>query len=87
VADNLTTFEPFRFVNQDKNSTKVGEDYVFFGMGKHACPGRWFAVQEIKTILSMLIRDYKISPLGPIVFPTSDYTRIPTGRFKIVPRK
>nr|ANH61882.1 CYP5311B1 [Absidia caerulea] len=87
VADNLGKFEPYRFVNQDKNSTKVGEDFVFFGMGKHACPGRWFAIQEIKTIISMLIRDYKISPLGPVVFPVSDYTRIPTGRFKIVPRK
>ncbi|KAI8342479.1 cytochrome P450 [Chlamydoabsidia padenii] len=87
VSDNIDMFEPYRYVNQGRNSTKLGEDFILFGMGKHACPGRWFAIQEIKTILSLLIRDYKVSPVGPVVFPTSDYTRIPTGRFKIVPRK
>ncbi|KAI8337992.1 cytochrome P450 [Chlamydoabsidia padenii] len=87
VTDDIDTFKPYRFVNQDKNSTKVGEDFIFFGMGKHACPGRWFAIQEIKTIIAMMIRSYHLSALGPVIFPTDDYSRIPTGRFKIVPRK
>ncbi|ORZ05075.1 cytochrome P450 [Absidia repens] len=84
---NANNFEPYRFVDQGKNSTKIGDDFMFFGMFKHACPGRWFAIQEIKTILAMLIRSYKMSAIDSVVFPTSDYTRIPTGRFKIVPRK
>nr|ATF27934.1 steroid 11 beta hydroxylase [Absidia caerulea] len=87
VTDNLKSFEPYRFVNQDRNSTKIGEDFIFFGMGKHACPGRWFAIQEIKTIIAMMIRSYQLSALGPVTFPTDDYSRIPMGRFKIVPRK
>ncbi|ORZ15104.1 cytochrome P450, partial [Absidia repens] len=33
-AENLNTFDAYRFVNQDKNSTKIGEDFMFFGMGK-----------------------------------------------------
>jgi hypothetical protein len=28
-----------------------------------------------------------MSAIDSVAFPTSDYTRIPTGRFKIVPRK
>ncbi|CAO3593299.1 unnamed protein product [Absidia cylindrospora] len=86
-ADNVNTFDAFRFVNQDKNSTKIGEDFLFFGMGKHSCPGRWFAIQEIKTILSMLIRSYKMSAVGPITFPVDCNSSIPNGQFKIVPRK
>ncbi|RUS31350.1 hypothetical protein BC938DRAFT_477999 [Jimgerdemannia flammicorona] len=48
---------------------------------RHACPGRFFAVQEIKTIVSILIRKYrivrptpavsrsiKINPKGPLMF-------------------
>ncbi|KAI8337991.1 cytochrome P450 [Chlamydoabsidia padenii] len=88
VSDDIATFNPYRFVNQDTNSTKGGEDFLFFGMGKHACPGRWFAIQEIKTIVSMMIRSYRLSALSPITFPTDEFSRIPwTGRFKIVPRK
>lgn len=37
--DDLTTFQPFRFVGHDKQVTKAGKDYLAFGMGRHACPG------------------------------------------------
>ncbi|KAI8337990.1 cytochrome P450 [Chlamydoabsidia padenii] len=87
VNGNINGFDPYRFLDQDKNSTKIGEDFLFFGMGKRACPGRWFAIQEIKTIVSMMIRNYHLTALSPIIFPTDDYSRTPTGQFKIVPRK
>lgn len=29
-----------------------------FGYGRHACPGRFFAAQEIKAIMSFILREY-----------------------------
>ncbi|ORX50564.1 cytochrome P450 [Hesseltinella vesiculosa] len=59
----LNEFNPFRHVG-DKSVTKVGEDFVSFGMGKHACPGRWFATHQIKGIISSAIRLYDIESTG-----------------------
>ncbi|KAI8065232.1 cytochrome P450 [Gongronella butleri] len=88
TADDLYEFNPYRFLDRDKNSTKIGEDFTFFGMGKHACPGRWFAIQEIKTMMSMLIRSYKIEPVGPpIQWPTAERVAFPNAKFKLTPRK
>ncbi|RUO96095.1 cytochrome P450 [Jimgerdemannia flammicorona] len=74
-------FNPWRFVNKNKQATKVGVDFLRFGMGKHACPGRFFAIQEIKTIVSIIMRKSRIvrptpsasrsikeHPEGPLMF-------------------
>ncbi|RUS20931.1 cytochrome P450 [Endogone sp. FLAS-F59071] len=60
-GSNPELFDPWRFVNKAKQSSKVGPDYLKFGMGKHACPGRFLAIQEIKTLVSHLIRKYRIT--------------------------
>ncbi|KAH7141617.1 putative cytochrome P450 [Dactylonectria macrodidyma] len=31
-----------------------------FGYGRHACPGRFFAAQEIKAIMSFILREYDV---------------------------
>ncbi|KAG2224161.1 hypothetical protein INT45_000176 [Circinella minor] len=83
---NHDKFEPFRYVGMGRPSTKIGDDFLVFGEGKHACPGRWFALQEIKTVVSLLIRDYTLKPNGPIEFPTNVNTGIPSGKV-IIQRK
>ncbi|KAI1366518.1 cytochrome P450 [Xylaria arbuscula] len=40
--------------------TSIGDTSQNFGLGKHACPGRFFAAQEIKIILSYLLLHYDI---------------------------
>ncbi|KAI0540062.1 cytochrome P450 [Xylaria digitata] len=40
--------------------TSIGDTNQNFGLGKHACPGRFFAAQEIKLILSHLLLNYDI---------------------------
>lgn len=45
----------------NKHSTQPGRDFVTFGLGKHLCPGRFFAVHEIKLSLIFLFTRYKIS--------------------------
>ncbi|KAK4151733.1 cytochrome P450 [Chaetomidium leptoderma] len=73
-------YQPFRFVKDAKPShtTATGgtyEDepeaakptttYLGFGYGRHACPGRWFAVLILKMILSYVTVHYDIQPTGP----------------------
>lgn len=36
---NHDVFQPFRYADvTDRQSTKIGDDYLIFGLGKHACP-------------------------------------------------
>ncbi|GBB93499.1 hypothetical protein RclHR1_21800002 [Rhizophagus clarus] len=59
-GDDAEEFKPFRFVNANSPATKVDRHYVVFGGGKHACPGRFFAINESKLILHKLILKYNI---------------------------
>lgn len=38
----------------------TGPSFLTFGHGRHACPGRFFAVQEIKLLLAQIILNYDI---------------------------
>lgn len=42
----------------------TNESNLAFGYGRHACPGRFFAANEIKMILARLILDYDIKMPG-----------------------
>ncbi|KAI1811306.1 cytochrome P450 monooxygenase-like protein [Poronia punctata] len=57
------------------------EQSLFFGYGRHACPGRFFAAQEMKMLLVRLILDYDFKnadgskerypniEIGPLIVP------------------
>lgn len=47
-----------------KSSTTPSRDFVTFGLGRHLCPGRFFAVHEIKLSLITLLRNYEINTLS-----------------------
>ncbi|KAF8967500.1 cytochrome P450 [Flammula alnicola] len=57
-------FDGFRFVHEDSTKQpqliKPGTDYQPFGYGKHACPGRFTAAYQMKTMLAYLIATYDI---------------------------
>ncbi|CAO0790883.1 unnamed protein product [Mucor circinelloides] len=79
---DLTTFDGFRFVGKDKVVVKAGQDNLSFGMGKHACPGRWFATHQIKGIMSYFIKNYDISAKSEIKIANSTteyHSGQPTG--------
>ncbi|RIB10540.1 cytochrome P450 [Gigaspora rosea] len=71
-------FQPQRHITSYPNgkivhspATKVDRSFVIFGGGKHACPGRFFAVNEIKMCLHKLILKYNFrTESGKIVSPT-----------------
>ncbi|KAI9250128.1 cytochrome P450 [Phascolomyces articulosus] len=53
-------FEPYRHLETNHSVTKSGDDFLLFGIGKHVCPARWFTMHVVKTIISLLLRDYNI---------------------------
>jgi cytochrome P450 len=61
-----TEFDGFRFYNLRKipgNENKhqfvvTSSDSLNFGHGNHACPGRFFASNEIKVVLIELLRNW-----------------------------
>ncbi|KAI8617787.1 cytochrome P450 [Chytriomyces sp. MP71] len=65
-ADGTTAFNPSRWVPtgesaQQKYSTTSGPDYLIFGGGPYKCPGRFFAVLEIKSAICTILENYDIS--------------------------
>ncbi|KAI8142406.1 cytochrome P450 [Fennellomyces sp. T-0311] len=82
---SLDEFDAYRFVKvtKEKCSSTVGIDFVTFGLGGHSCPGRYFAVIEIKYMLAELLMCFKIStpsgkrapnycPMGMIKYPPKE---------------
>ncbi|KAM0289470.1 hypothetical protein ACHAO9_006123 [Fusarium lateritium] len=69
-----TVFEGFRYANlraiegQETRHQAVatGFDYLVFNHGKHACPGRFFAIYEIKIILIKLLMNYDFRLVGDV---------------------
>ncbi|KAJ7123770.1 cytochrome P450 [Mycena epipterygia] len=74
------TFDPFRFAKQrtgdnpardiQQTFTHLSNDYIVFGLGKHGCPGRFFAALKIKVILAELLLNYDLAfPEGASTTP------------------
>ncbi|KAI0168346.1 ent-kaurene oxidase [Pestalotiopsis sp. NC0098] len=75
LYSNPETFDAHRFMNLRKGTVEdplayknreqyqfvtVTKDFMAFGYGRHACPGRFFAANEIKLMLSRILLDYDI---------------------------
>ncbi|KIJ12301.1 hypothetical protein PAXINDRAFT_14916 [Paxillus involutus ATCC 200175] len=68
IYENAGAFDPFRFANmrdEDRDGAKhsfvsTSFEYLAFGHGKLACPGRFFAANELKSMLAHLVLTYDI---------------------------
>ncbi|KZT08765.1 cytochrome P450, partial [Laetiporus sulphureus 93-53] len=66
--DEPNVFKPFRFsdmrlTDSEKNKhhyVSTSSDYIGFGHGKHACPGRFFAANELKIMLASIVLNYDV---------------------------
>lgn len=89
IFPDAQKFDPLRFYNLrmqagDKGSVEaaaknqfvsVSQDSLTFGYGRHACPGRFFAANEIKMILACFILQYDFK------MPDSATERYPNKEF------
>ncbi|KAL2354368.1 cytochrome P450 [Cryomyces antarcticus] len=57
----------------------TSDTFVAFGHGRHACPGRFFAAQELKLLLAFIVLHYDMEPLAvrPPNLYVSDFTAPP----------
>lgn len=95
------TFQPFRFAERREAAhqrglkiekarqawTSVSKTYTAFGLGRHACPGRFFASNSLKIFLAYVLINYDIEQLPERPpSPTFGFSLLPplkaTIRFK-----
>ncbi|KAG6329900.1 hypothetical protein ID866_9189 [Astraeus odoratus] len=64
IYESANVFKPFRFCGGDGNPmnqiASVNHGYLPFGFGRHACPGRFLAAHELKTMLAHIVASYDI---------------------------
>lgn len=77
VFTNPNAYEPERF-SPERNEQKTPYAFLGFGGGMHACMGQQFGLLQIKTILSILFRHFKLEPVDK-EFPQPDYTAMVVG--------
>jgi cytochrome P450 len=93
-------YKPFRFAEKRKDeeveyvkrarqaASITSAEYLAFGHGKHACPGRFFAASEMKLILGYMVMNYDIEILDkrpPDIF--AGVARLPPMAAKIRVRR
>jgi sterol 14-demethylase len=61
---NPDSFDPDRYA-PGREEHKIPYAYLGFGGGMHSCMGQNFAYMQVKTILSILFREYEIERLSP----------------------
>lgn len=69
VHSDPDVWDGYRFYNMRQDESKsnsaqlvaTSSDHLAFGHGKHACPGRFFAANEVKIVLVMILLQYDIA--------------------------
>ena len=69
--ENPDKFDPSRHLGNDLLKDDRRYAYIGFGAGRHQCSGETFAYLQVKTILSVLLRRYKVELVGK--FPPPNY--------------
>ncbi|KAJ7862896.1 cytochrome P450 [Mycena olivaceomarginata] len=77
--------------SHDEPSSRTSPAYLQFGLGRHACPGRFLAISEAKLIVCYLLGRYDVAlgePEKGIVKPMLAFTfsMAPTSAIVLTPR-
>ncbi|EJD50779.1 cytochrome P450 [Auricularia subglabra TFB-10046 SS5] len=98
VYPHAMQFDGFRFVNDDQAEDELAQDrfvsvsvdYLPFGLGRTACPGRFWAANEMKIMFAYLIYNYDVKMEHEGELPESMWfgtSEIPNGKANIMLRK
>ncbi|KAJ3561249.1 hypothetical protein NP233_g10308 [Leucocoprinus birnbaumii] len=70
LFQDANTFKPFRFAEMREGDGELDSikhhlvvldnDHIIFGHGKRACPGRFFAINGIKTLFTYILLNYDV---------------------------
>eukprot|EP00752_Nemacystus_decipiens_P012521 g11089.t1 len=83
VFKNPEQFDPDRF-GPGREEHKQPFAFLGFGAGMHQCMGQQFAYIQVKTILSVLLREYDIEMVGELPQPDFDNTTVgPKGKCNV----
>ena len=77
IFKDADAYQPDRFAPPREEDKARPFSYLGFGGGRHACMGQQFAILQIKTIWSVLIRNFDFEMLDP--FPEADFTGMVVG--------
>lgn len=72
-----TSYQPDRFAPPRDEDKVKPFSFIGFGGGRHGCLGQNFAYLQIKTIWSMLLRNFEFELLDPL--PEPDYSGMVIG--------
>jgi len=76
VYTNANSYDPHRFDRGEHTAQPYS--YLSFGGGRHGCPGENFGIQQIKTVWTVLLREFELEiPNGQM--PPIDYTNLVVG--------
>lgn len=92
VFENAQEFDALRFYKLREKSAamdesemaaqnqfvSVSKDSLPFGYGRHACPGRFFAGNEIKLILAVSLRKYemRLAEGSTVRYPNMEFAQL-----------
>jgi len=76
IYSNPNTFDPSRFERGEDKDLPYA--YIAFGGGRHGCPGENFGITQIKTVWTVLLREYELE-MGDQGFPRPDYESMVVG--------
>lgn len=76
VFEDPEKFDPDRF-GPEREEHKQPFAYLGFGAGMHQCMGQQFAFVQVKTILSVLLREYNIEMVGEL--PPANFEAMVVG--------
>ncbi|CAL8469499.1 g9040 [Coccomyxa elongata] len=71
------SFEPERFVAPREEDKAAPFSFIGFGGGRHGCMGSNFAILQIKSIWSVLLRNFEFELVDP--FPEPDFESMVVG--------
>ncbi|EIW64154.1 cytochrome P450 [Trametes versicolor FP-101664 SS1] len=81
LYEDAASFDAFRFSRMREHAGEAAKhqyvntsvDYASFGHGKHACPGRFFAANELKAMLAQIVLNYDLKLPGDGKRPENMY--------------
>ena len=76
VSSDADTYKPERFKEPAEDKAAFAS-FIGFGGGRHGCMGETFAYMQIKTIWSILLRNFEFELVGKL--PQPDYEGMVVG--------